>query len=79
MAAFNVVDAGTGEGVELARTEGNVVTKGARLVLGWCLGMGLVEWCKDGLKVVEYCRKAWVVGCCRIGFGVLGWTLHGGV
>ena len=44
MAAFNVVDAGTGEGVEtvveLARTEGKVVTKGARLVLG-CLGMGV--------------------------------------
>ena len=58
MAAFNVVDAGTGEGVELARTEGNVVTKGARLVLGWCwcLGMGLVGWCMAGLKVVEYCR-----------------------
>ena len=63
MAAFNVVDAGTGVGagvgVELTRTEGKVVTKGARLVFG-CLGMGvgLVGWfCKVGLKVVEYCRK----------------------
>ena len=56
MAAFNVVDAGTG--VELTRTEGKVVTKGARLVL-ICLGMGvgLVGWwCKAGLKVVECCR-----------------------
>ena len=56
MAAFNVVDAGTG--VELMRTEGKVVTKGARLVLG-CLGMGvgLVGWwCEVGVKVVEYCR-----------------------
>ena len=37
MAAFKVVEARTGEGVdtgtvELARTEGKVVTKGARLV-----------------------------------------------
>ena len=63
MAAFNVVDAGTGvgveTGVELTRTEGKVVTKGARLVLR-CLGMGvgLVGWCKVGFKVVGYCRKA---------------------
>ena len=56
MAAFNVVEGG--RGVELTRTEGKVVTKGARLVLS-CLGMGvgLVGWWLEvGLKVVEYCR-----------------------
>ena len=57
MAAFNVVEAGTGV-EELTSTEGKVVTKGARLVLS-CLGMGvgLVGWWREvGLKVVEYCR-----------------------
>ena len=56
MAAFNVVDGG--RGVELTRTEGKVVTKGARLVLR-CLGVGVGlvgRWREVGLKVVEYCR-----------------------
>ena len=63
MAAFNVVDLGTGDRVEtgvveLTRMEGKVVAKGERLVLVGCFlgrGVGLGGlWCGVGFKVVEY-------------------------
>ena len=63
MAAFNVVDLGTGVRVEtgvveLTRMEGKVVAKGERLVLAGCFlgrGVGLGGlWCEVGIKVVEY-------------------------
>ena len=63
MAAFNVVDLGTGDRVEtgvveLTRMEGKVVAMGERLVLVGCFlgrGVGLGGlWCGVGFKVVEY-------------------------
>ena len=63
MAAFNVVDLGTGDRVEtglveLTRMEGKVVAKGERLVLAGCFlgrGVGLGGlWRGVGFKVVEY-------------------------